>query len=223
MSKRKRGERKMKRIILTSPLLFVLFFWITSANATLLNPQLTVPDIVSNQTGGYSFSNGLLTFEATPLSITFDGVTFSNIENSSSGNRLYMASFFVDASGKFAGGVPARDDLVIVGAVGAFDGTLLTGEVTDFGWFDVPGPQAIFDFTFGVTGGLLESFWAGGIGGDIAVAQFSTFTGCWEVNHQGTRVRHDTAAVPEPSAILLVGTGLVGLAGFRRKSRPHIS
>ena len=74
-------------------------------------------------------------------------------------------SFYVDGAGSFLRGI-GGDDLVIIG-----DGNvLLTGEVTNFGWLDIPSTKlALFDFTFDVTGGTLAGLYAGGLGGDIGL------------------------------------------------------
>jgi hypothetical protein len=167
---------EMKKIFVTAFLVVGLLFGINPANAILLNPNLLLPDILSNQTGLYVFnsSSRLITYTATPLTISFDGINLIDIAPDSNGGQFYLASFKVDAAGNFAGGVIGHD-LEIVGAFGSYDGTLLTGEINNFGFLDVPGPLAIFDYTFVVTGGILANEgYFGALGGGIALSEVSS-------------------------------------------------
>ena len=67
--------------------------------------------------------------------------------------------------------------------------------------------------------------------GLIDISTFSNFlaslgeaNGGWVVNHSGRKVKHDTApVVPIQSAVLLFGSGLIGLIGFRRNFRTKYS
>ena len=91
-------------------------------------------------------------------------------------------------------------------------GTLITGTSgVAFGYGD--GGNQIFQFRFGVTGGILASAF-GGIGapgGIIFTAEFGTgdhaFTGIWTKNFDSNGTQNgdiDTFAVPEPSPTLLM-------------------
>ena len=209
----------MKKIIWPLILLAGIFLCLSPANAALLGVELLLPDILSNQTGTYTYfwdagnQEGLFTSTATPLTITTEGDDLIPIP----GKTEYLVSFWLDGSGNFKRGLEG-DDLTISGEVDGFSGDLLTGEVTNFGWFDVPGSRmAIFDFTFRVTGGLAAEFYQGP-GGDIMTAEISNFADDWQVNHGGIKVKHNTApVVPIPGAAWLLGAGLIGLVALRRK------
>lgn len=220
----KGGERKMMKRIRLMLLISVigLFCMAGRSEATLLGVDLYLPDILSDTTGVYSYnaSTDILSFSATALTITFDGTTIIPITSGS-----YSAKFQVDSSGNFVSGV-SGDDLVITGSFSyggnSYSGTLVSGEVTAFGW-TVPGtPFALFDYTFDFTSGALSSFYAvyNNHGADIALSEVSDFNGDWTVTHSGIKTKHDTApATPEPTSLFLLGSSLLGMAAFARKKR----
>jgi hypothetical protein len=210
----------MKKLNYLSILLILILLMPVAAGATLIGVDLGLPDITSDSTGSYQYNSGskLFTSTAQALNITFDGATSIPITNGS-----YSVKFHVDHSGNFTGGV-LGNDLIISGTFTynniTYSGVLLTGEVTNFGWQNIPGTKyALFDFTFDSTGGALQGFYAGSgnNGADISSSENSNFTGNWNLSHSGTKVKHDTTAVPEPSTILLFGLGIAGLAVFGRK------
>ena len=218
----------MKKILITTFLVVGLLFGMSPASADLLNIPIALPDILSNQTGTYEFTGasdttpGRILFQARPLTITFDGTDLVPIEATTNKQWSYLAEFLVDINGNFAGGV-VDEDVMIQGMFEymgtTYEGVLLTGEVTNFGFYDVPGPIALFDYTFEVTGGLLAKEF-GPVGVDITIAEFSNFLDDWSTEHSGSKVKHDTGPpVPIGSTLALFGSGLAGLMVIRRRFR----
>jgi hypothetical protein len=108
-------------------------------------------------------------------------------------------------------------------------GTLLTGELSAFG-ASASGP-GVFEFIFDVTGGILNSqvplFSLPQFGVILGADGGSTFTGSFDVNFSnllggqaGTGSGSaDTAPIPEPTTLLLLGSGIAGIVGFGRRAR----
>jgi hypothetical protein len=105
--------------------------------------------------------------------------------------------------------------------LGYTSGTLLTGDIVQFGWVesgDADSPyelQLVFAITGGDTAGLFGETAA------IGLTQ-TDFPGGWDedwVNAgEGHSVTADYAPVPLPGALLLFGSGLLGLATSRRRA-----
>jgi hypothetical protein len=126
------------------------------------------------------------------------------------------------------------DDLLIAGDVDLdgdstidISGPLLTGTIAQFG-ASTSGP-GVFEFVFNVTGGILAPafFGQGPAGVVLGASGGSTYTGSFAVDftnlsggQAGTGTASaDTAPVPEPGTLLLLGTGVAGLVGYGRRER----
>lgn len=206
----------MKRTLWGVVVFVGLLLCFTGANAALLEPDLLLPDIFSTSPGSYTYDAGTGVFTATaiPGGITYDGASLLPIIDGS-----YQVSFLLDAAGNLVGGV-AGHDFEISGDIPdkGISGLLIAGEVKAFGYADLGKLYALFDFTFEATDGALLNLYVLGMGGSTVFVEKSNFDNMWDINHQGTSLKSDTApVVPVPTTLLLLGSGLVALLGVRRR------
>jgi len=112
-----------------------------------------------------------------------------------------------------------------VSSLGYTSGTLLTGNLTAFGFGDAGDP---FEFLFDVTGGSAQDLF-GGIGSLAGlILSVTGFDGSFTLDFDnliaglpgtGSGVNNAGVPVSEPATMLLIGFGLIGLAGFSRKHK----
>ncbi|MCE5268993.1 MAG: hypothetical protein LLG00_14040, partial [Planctomycetaceae bacterium] len=144
-------------------------------------------------------SNGTVNYDAAAqtLSFTLDATPLQFKQSAVSPIRTiaaprdFLIQFHVNNQGQLLGGV-AGNDLYVSGSLdidgnGVIDytGTLLTGEITQFGAYDSGTTSDKYDFRFVPTGGALASLYANK---DIAVtttSESSTFAGGFSSSFTG--------------------------------------
>jgi hypothetical protein len=199
------------------------------ADATPLNLFLPeTPDIFSGQID--------VTYDAATDSFLADGFSLQLGVAPGTNVDILNGTFTINITtdGTTASGV-GGDDLSIMGDIDLdgdsvidLSGVLLTGEISQFG-STTSGP-GVFEFVFDVTGGDLAAtplFAQPQVGVILGANGNSTFTGSFDVDFSnlsggqaGTGTGNsDTAPIPEPGTVLLLGVGMAGLAGFGRRDR----
>jgi hypothetical protein len=99
--------------------------------------------------------------------------------------RAVTINIRVDNAGNLIGGV-SGDDFVMTGQIdGTLNGTLLTGEILQFGFLNATGTTDTFDFRFRVTGGTLAPLFACQEIGVLLTSENSNFTGSFAVDFRG--------------------------------------
>ncbi|MEN6458982.1 MAG: SdrD B-like domain-containing protein [Thermoguttaceae bacterium] len=131
-----------------------------------------------------------LTFElsATPLQFRQSSATPNRAISTPSSFHI---SIYVDNQGQLLGG-SSGSDLIVTGNIDVngdgvidYSGTLLTGEVTQFGYSDSGTTTDLFDFRFTPTGGALASLYSGKDIGVKTTSESSTFAGSFATSFVG--------------------------------------
>jgi hypothetical protein len=226
----------MKRYLVCSViLLFLLSF--SCANATLLGVDMSgYPDITIDGGGTITFTpnaggvgGGALAFVADDLKITYSDGTSDPL----SGLVDFIINWSVDSSGKLLSGgtmaetVKTGKTAIIKGVPYGAGIVLLTGPVIAFGWDNIPVPvinKAFFDFAiFPTTGALVTAgVWPANVTTNIAgFADDPSLiwpSNWWNSTTSFTlnKTKADKAPTPEPGTLMLMGTGLAGMAGYAR-------
>jgi hypothetical protein len=171
-----------------------------------LDLTLGDPDLAAGfLNAGYNSSTGILSATGWPISFDLNGTMYPSIVGGQ-----YTLSTHVNSAGQAGPGA-----LDITGTIPnlASSGTLLTGQLSEFGF--QPGGGDIFEFDFDITGGDLAPYYDGHVS-IVLDAQDSGFDGSFSKSFEASpylSVADNGIAVPEPTAfVLLACASAVGLA-----------
>ncbi len=181
-----------------------------ATHAATLDLVLGLPDVASE------FLD--IAYDADTDTLTADGFALTYDDNDIGGDDLSIAggtfslTAIIDASGNFVSGSVSVGGTIA--SEGFTSGDLISGTLTDFGFPDAGGNPLEFIFT--PTSGDLLSLYNGREGGIILGA--TLFPGSWAADwaNNGTGVA-DTAPIPVPAGLLLLGSALPLLSLTRRR------
>lgn len=174
----------------------------------------------------FDSASGYLAVSAKATSISYDGVTSAPLTGGTVDYRVLLTSTSSDSSvvsASFGTDGVAGDDLIVRDSSGLLlSGNFLRYDISSI--YSALPDQGYGDAVFEVTGGSLASYYTNALNqGGIVHIQFNitpSFSATTFENDFNGSVKGDIAPVPEPSTLLLLGSGLVG-AGFwfrRRKA-----
>jgi hypothetical protein len=208
-------QRRLARLGMLSAAAAALLAPATSS-AALLDNTLTFPQLSFDNQGTtiYDATIDRFTVNASPIAIRLVAGGVPILITPTGSGETFDINVTVDDSGVLVSGVPG-DDLVVTGSVnlgglGAFSGTLLTGEVTAFGFQDSGGTTDFFDFTFSLTGGDLAFLYSPTLAVSLTSEQ-SSFTGDFSVDFAG-EAKGTLGSTPIPVPAVVPGHGHGGQA-----------
>ena len=217
-------QRKLSRVGMICAAAAALLAPVASS-AALLGTTLTFPQLSFDNQGttSYDATTDQFTVDASPIAIRLvAGGTPILITPTGSG-EAFGINVTIDDSGALVGGAPGNDLVVVgnvnLGGLGTFSGTLLTGEITAFGFQDSGGTTDFYDFTFALTGGDLAFLYSPTLAVSLTSEQ-SSFTGDFTVDFGGeAKGTLGSTVIPIPPAVWLFSSGLLGIVGISRRRR----
>jgi len=219
----------MRRLLMAVAVIVAVVMVAGVASAKLLGiGSLGYPDIVFNNTGKISYTASTHSFvlDADDWKIAYADGTVDYLTGTG-----YMTDFkiylTVDNNGNLVG-TGTMVEKVVEGSVTVSGNTysagtiLLSGTVVAFGWGEGDN-LGDFDFLISkdsLSGALVDDgIWPTTVPtGIVAYAEdIGGWAGSWNSDFTLYKVKGDKAPVPEPATLLLLGSGLIGIAGIGRK------
>jgi len=201
------------------------------ASATLLGIKGSYegnrPDIDFNNTGviNYDADTNLFTLTATDEKLVLPDGTVYWLSGNDYTTTLSL-QIYVDETGNLTGGITGYDmveqvtkgSVTIAGVTYKVGDVLLQADVKAFGWGTGTGGVPAFDFLFDtISGGLVsQGLWPTT---PLTAAWVETEVGTysWDSDFTLGSAKGDKMTTPEPATLLLLGSGLIGIAGLGRK------
>ena len=220
----------MRKLLMVMAVIMAVEMAAGMASAKLLGiGSLGYPDIIFDNTGTISYraSSNSFILDADDLKIAYaDGtVNYLSGEKYTTDFKIYLT---VDNNGNLVGTGTMVEKVIegkvtVAGNTYSAGTTLLSGTVVAFGWGEEDSELGNFDFLISkdsLSGALVDDgIWPTTVPtGIIAYAEHRKgWTGFWNSDFELSKVKGDKAPVPEPATLLLLGSGLIGLAGIGRK------
>ena len=220
----------MRKLLMVVAVIVAVVMAAGMASAKLLGiGSLGYPDIVFNNTGtiSYTASSNSFVLDADDWKIAYaDGtVNYLTGDGYMTDIKIYLT---VDNNGNLVGTGTIVEEVVegsvtVSGNTYSAGTTLLSGTVVAFGWGEGDN-LGDFDFLISkdsLSGALVDDgIWPTTVPtGIVAYAEgIGGWAGSWNSDFKLSKVKGDNAPVPEPTTLLLLGSGLIGLAGIGRKT-----